>query len=117
MAHADRPVSKEDLLQHVWGYEADESNSNIVELAIRRLRKKMEDNPSVPNRLLTVRGVGYKFVPRFPPQRAGTTSGVQHRRATATFRSAPRSHSGEIYATNALEDEDEESELQSEQKQ
>jgi DNA-binding response OmpR family regulator len=63
MSHVDQPVSKEVLLDQVWGYEAAETNSNIVELAIRRLRKKLEEDPSEPVRLLTVRGVGYKFVP------------------------------------------------------
>jgi DNA-binding response OmpR family regulator len=64
MTHVDAPVSKDDLLERVWGYEAADTNSNIVELAVRRLRKKLEDDPSEPVRLLTVRGVGYKFVPR-----------------------------------------------------
>jgi two-component system, OmpR family, response regulator RpaB len=63
MSNADRPVSKEDLLARVWRYEANDSNSNIVELAIRRLRKKLEKDASRPERLVTVRGVGYKFVP------------------------------------------------------
>lgn len=62
MMHPDRPVMKDELLRDVWGYEASESNSNIVELAVRRLRKKIEEDPSNPRRLLTVRGVGYKFV-------------------------------------------------------
>lgn len=63
MSNVDQPVSKEVLLDQVWGYESAETNSNIVELAIRRLRKKIEEDPSVPARLITVRGVGYKFVP------------------------------------------------------
>jgi DNA-binding response OmpR family regulator len=64
MLHADRPVSKEDLLQLVWGYDATETSANIVELAIRRLRKKIETDPSMPERLVTVRGVGYIFIPK-----------------------------------------------------
>jgi two-component system, OmpR family, alkaline phosphatase synthesis response regulator PhoP len=81
MSHVDLPVSKEDLLERVWGYEAADTNSNIVELAIRRLRKKLEEDASQPNRLITVRGVGYKFMPkglatRLPP----VTSTIQHRR-------------------------------------
>lgn len=62
MTAVDQPVSKEALLERVWGYESSETNSNIVELAIRRLRKKLEDDPSDPIRLITVRGIGYKFV-------------------------------------------------------
>ena len=56
MTNADRPLSKDRLLETVWGYEATDTNSNIVELAIRRLRKKLEDDPSNPRRLVTVRG-------------------------------------------------------------
>lgn len=57
----ERPVSKEDLLQEVWGY-SEQDNLNLVELAVRRLRMKIEENPSQPERIVTVRGVGYKFV-------------------------------------------------------
>lgn len=57
---ANQPVSKDDLLQGVWGYESADS-PNLVELAIRRLRKKIEDNASRPKRLVTVRGFGYKL--------------------------------------------------------
>lgn len=60
MNKPDRPVSKEDLFMEVWGYtEADDTN--LVEVAIRRLREKIEEEPSKPNYLLTVRGIGYKF--------------------------------------------------------
>jgi DNA-binding response OmpR family regulator len=59
-SHADRPVSKEELLQEVWGY-ADASSQNLVELAARRLRIKIEADPSLPKRLVTVRGVGYRY--------------------------------------------------------
>ncbi|MCC9074710.1 response regulator transcription factor [Litorilinea aerophila] len=76
MANANRPVSKQDLLENVWGYEsADGINSNLVELAIRRLRKKLEEDPSQPQRLVTVRGVGYKFCVHAPPAPGPLTSG------------------------------------------
>jgi len=89
MSHVDMPVSKEDLLERVWGYEAADTNSNIVELAIRRLRKKLEEDASQPSRLVTVRGVGYKFSPkgiasRLPP----VTPSVQHRRPTFNTRTS-----------------------------
>lgn len=58
---SDRPVSKEELLQEVWGY-GEKDNANLVELAIRRLRTKLEADPTRPQRLVTVRGVGYKLV-------------------------------------------------------
>lgn len=61
LTNKERPVSKDDLLISVWGYEEAIGGSNLVELAIRRLRLKIEDSPSKPKRLLTVRGVGYKL--------------------------------------------------------
>lgn len=57
----ERPTSKEELLQEVWGYQGGD-NLNLVELAIRRLRTKIEQDPSQPQRIMTVRGYGYKFV-------------------------------------------------------
>jgi DNA-binding response OmpR family regulator len=57
----ERPTRKEDLLQAVWGYSGND-NLNLVELAVRRLRLKIEDTPSHPQRVVTVRGVGYKYV-------------------------------------------------------
>jgi DNA-binding response OmpR family regulator len=77
MSHVDQPVSKEDLLEQVWGYESADTNANIVELAIRRLRKKLEEDPSQPVRLLTVRGIGYKFSPYNPLHRTVPT-GAPH---------------------------------------
>jgi DNA-binding response OmpR family regulator len=89
MSRVDLPVSKEDLLERVWGYEAADTNSNIVELAIRRLRKKLEEDASQPSRLLTVRGVGYKFSPKGVAIRAVPAApSVQHRRPTLTTRSS-----------------------------
>jgi len=60
MRFENQPVSKHDLLQNVWQYSGDE-NENLVESAVRRLRRKIEDTPSKPERLLTVRGIGYKL--------------------------------------------------------
>ncbi len=86
MSNAERPLSKDRLLETVWGYEASDTNSNIVELAIRRLRKKVEDNPSQPERLVTVRGVGYKFCTQCMNNQDGDQVSVgeaQHRRTPA----------------------------------
>lgn len=60
MHHPNQTLSKEDLLNNVWGYEIADS-PNLVELAVRRLRKKIEDDASNPKRLVTVRGFGYKL--------------------------------------------------------
>jgi len=58
-------VDKETLFREVWGYEFA-GGSNLVEVAVRRLREKIEADPSNPDMILTARGVGYKF--RLPPQ-------------------------------------------------
>ncbi len=89
--NAGQPVSKDELLRSVWGYDGTNSD-NIVELAVRRLRQKIEHNPSKPERLVTVRGVGYVFAPQLAPANAvrapssaaarpGSRPQVQHRTA------------------------------------
>ncbi len=60
MHNANRPVPKDVLFKEVWGYEFD-GGTNLVEVAMRRLREKIEENPSAPKYLRTVRRVGYKF--------------------------------------------------------
>ena len=54
-------ATKEDLLASVWGYNNDE-DANLVRVTVRRLRSKIELNPSKPAYIRTVRGVGYVFV-------------------------------------------------------
>lgn len=48
------------LLQHVWGYDF-EGDTRTVDVHIRWLRERIEDDPASPQLLLTVRGVGYRF--------------------------------------------------------
>jgi DNA-binding response OmpR family regulator len=52
--------SRETLLQHVWG-DARYRDPRTVDVHIRHLREKLERNPSDPEYLFTVRGVGYRF--------------------------------------------------------
>lgn len=60
IAYANTPVAKEQLVEAVWGYtEAQEVN--FIEVAVRRLRQKIERNPSQPEYLVTVRGMGYQL--------------------------------------------------------
>jgi DNA-binding response OmpR family regulator len=61
MAHAGRVRSREQILQAVWGQE-EFLDERTVDVHVRWLRTKIEAEPSRPRRLLTVRGVGYKFV-------------------------------------------------------
>lgn len=52
--------SRDYLLEHIWGYEYS-GDSRTVDVHIRWLRQKTEDDPANPVKLVTVRGVGYKF--------------------------------------------------------
>lgn len=60
MMHAGRLLERETLLRDVWGYDYF-GKTNLVDVAIRRLREKIEPDPSNPVYLLTVRGQGYRF--------------------------------------------------------
>jgi DNA-binding response OmpR family regulator len=59
--HEDRVVSRQKLLEDVWGMRED-TDTRAIDNFIVRLRRYIEDDPSSPNHLLTVRGVGYRFV-------------------------------------------------------
>jgi two-component system, OmpR family, response regulator MtrA len=58
---AGRVVSREELLQRVWGYDYF-GDTRLLDVHIRRLRRKIEAAPDEPTLVLTVRGVGYKAV-------------------------------------------------------
>jgi DNA-binding response OmpR family regulator len=53
-------LSREHLLERVWGYDYFGDN-RLVDVHVRRLRSKVEDNPANPKTLITVRGLGYKL--------------------------------------------------------
>jgi DNA-binding response OmpR family regulator len=55
-----RAFTREQLLDQVWGYDFA-GDTRTVDVHVRWLREKIEDNPAKPTRLLTVRGVGYRF--------------------------------------------------------
>ena len=61
MNHPNRILSKETICNEVWG-EDFFGYDNTITVHIRRLRKKIEDNPSKPKYLITVIGLGYKLV-------------------------------------------------------
>jgi len=52
-------LTRDRLLQHVWGYEYDGDN-RTVDVHVRWLREKIEDDPTNPQLIQTVRGVGYR---------------------------------------------------------
>jgi DNA-binding response OmpR family regulator len=59
---AGKLVATDDLLAQVWGAEF-EGQPQVVYVHIRWLREKIETNPTHPERILTVRGRGYKYIP------------------------------------------------------
>ena len=61
-AHADRPVSREELLAKVWGYARNLGiETRTVDIHVAKLRRKIEHDPANPRHLLTVRGAGYRL--------------------------------------------------------
>jgi DNA-binding response OmpR family regulator len=60
--NARRVISRDELLAKVWGYQ-NYPCTRTVDNHLLRLRQKLESNPSQPSHLLTVHGMGYKFVP------------------------------------------------------
>ncbi|MGH3114548.1 MAG: winged helix-turn-helix domain-containing protein, partial [Gaiellaceae bacterium] len=60
--HPRQVFSRDQLMDRVWGYEAA-LDTGTVTVHVRRLREKIEDDPSRPRFLETVWGVGYRFVP------------------------------------------------------
>jgi len=59
LRHAGRAFRREELLREVWGFSYGDTST--VTVHVRRLRQKIERNPSEPAHLLTVWGVGYRF--------------------------------------------------------
>ena len=60
--HQGKAVSRKKMLEEVWGLHED-TDTRAIDNFIVRLRRYIEDDPTHPKHLLTVRGIGYKFVP------------------------------------------------------
>ena len=60
--HPDRPLDRHTLLDEVWGYEEYVGDPRTVDVHIRNLRQKIEEDPQEPRIIVTVRGAGYKLV-------------------------------------------------------
>ncbi len=61
-ANPDRAMSREELLQTVWGYDYI-GETRTLDMHIGTLRHKLNDNPENPTFIKTVRGLGYRFLP------------------------------------------------------
>ena len=60
-AQPGKVFSREALMEHVWNYEGYVGDVRAVDVAIRRLREKVEDDPASPQFVVTRRGLGYYF--------------------------------------------------------
>ena len=58
--HLGQMLSRPQLLERVWGYRSS-SDDRLVDVTVRRLRVKLEEDPSQPQLLVTVRGLGYRL--------------------------------------------------------
>ena len=60
-ARPGKIFSREALMEHVWNYEGYVGDVRAVDVAVRRLREKLEDDPAAPVFIKTKRGMGYYF--------------------------------------------------------
>jgi len=54
-------ISRDNLLNQIWGYETF-PDTRTIDAHIAKLRKKIEDNPEDPKLIITIHGLGYKFL-------------------------------------------------------
>jgi DNA-binding response OmpR family regulator len=62
ITHAGRPVSRKEILEDVWNLHVD-TDTRAIDNFIVRLRRYVEEDPAKPKHLLTVRSIGYRFIP------------------------------------------------------
>ncbi|WP_010648803.1 response regulator transcription factor [Oceanobacillus massiliensis] len=62
MENPNTVISRESLLNQLYPYADKLILDRTIDAHIKKLRKKIEENPAVPKRIITVRGMGYKFV-------------------------------------------------------
>jgi DNA-binding response OmpR family regulator len=62
LQNPDRPLTRDMILNSVWGYESF-PNTRTVDAHVVRLRQKLETDANTPRHFLTVHGVGYRFLP------------------------------------------------------
>jgi DNA-binding response OmpR family regulator len=62
LENVDRPLTRDMILNSVWGYESF-PNTRTVDAHVVKLRQKLETDPNVPRHFVTLHGVGYRFLP------------------------------------------------------
>ncbi len=86
--NAQRPISREELLQEVWGYDPSVV-SRTADTTIQRLRSKIERNPRQPEHVLTEHGHGYRFEPLEGEERAPLPQPRTPETSRTNFRADP----------------------------
>ena len=54
-------IERGRLIQKLWDIDGEFIDDNTLSVYIKRLRNKIEENPSKPKRIITIRGIGYSF--------------------------------------------------------
>jgi two-component system alkaline phosphatase synthesis response regulator PhoP len=65
-SNAGKVLSREKILNHVWGYEYP-IETRVIDVHVRNLRRKIEEDPSHPYFILAVPGIGYRFTSSAKP--------------------------------------------------
>ncbi|MFN8018166.1 MAG: response regulator transcription factor [Acidimicrobiales bacterium] len=66
LENAGRVLSRDLLIDRIWGHDYV-GDTKTLDVHVKRLRAKVEDDPSAPTRIVTIRGLGYKYeVPKRP---------------------------------------------------
>ena len=60
LGNAGRVVTRDSLMQNVWGYDYV-GDTKTIDVHVKRVRAKIEDDPSDPQRITTIRGLGYRY--------------------------------------------------------
>ena len=60
MANAGRVLTRDTLIDRIWGH-GYVGDMKTLDVHVKRLRAKVEEDPSAPKRITTIRGLGYKF--------------------------------------------------------
>ena len=59
--HEGEAIHRQDLLSNVWGYKFT-PNTRTVDNFVLNLRKKLEEDPSNPKHIVSIKGIGYRFI-------------------------------------------------------
>lgn len=62
MENPNMVITRDSLMEQLYPYEAKLVMDRTIDAHIKKMRKKIEENPATPKRIITVRGMGYKFV-------------------------------------------------------